>query len=407
MTGLVEPLREGWSTLPDMLVLGAKSRNRSHCFRLRLGTSVRLGQLRVDSPVTQSTSSQAARPAAGRLRRWLTQLTIVSAYAYPLALIATWLALGQVGESYWVTAALLYAPRVGFALPLLLLVPALLILRLRRLLWTQGVALLICLFPLMGLVLPGFSDSGNPTLKLLTFNVGGEQAGAEALLRDIEAEGVDVVLLQEANPWEGELLEGLKRRYPHTHASTQFMLGSRYPIVEATDPPRVPFFGRQRSPRFMRYVVDTPLGKLAIYNVHPLSPRGTLNIGRFRDTFHQVRTGKFLEGDAEADVTANAALRSNQVALVAKMAQAEQLPVLIAGDTNTPGLSPAFRRHLGQYRDAFRRASYGFGYTYPQRLPFLRLDRVLASPELGFCSFTLGCADSSDHFCVVTEVVKL
>lgn len=341
------------------------------------------------------------------MRRWLVSAIVASAYGYTLGLVAVWFALAFVGERWWVTAALLYAPRFAFALPLVPLALALWLAGRRRLLWTQGLALLVCLFPLMGLVLPGFSSSraAGPELKLLTFNVSSEQAGAEAILQRLDEAKADLVLLQEASE-EGPLFDGLAARYPHTHASTQFLLGSRFPILEASEPPRVPFFGRQRSPRFMRYLIDSPLGKLAVYNVHPLSPRGTLNIGRLGDAFHQVRTGKFLQGNPEADVGANSALRENQIALVARLAAQERAPVLIAGDTNLPGLSPALRRHLGAYADAFRAAGGGFGYTYPQKLPFLRLDRVLASPGLDFRAFSLGCAGESDHFCVVVDVVR-
>jgi len=61
--------------------------------------------------------------------------------------------------------------------------------------------------------------------------------------------------------------------------------------------------------------------------------------------------------------------------------------VLIAGDTNLPGLSWALATLLGDYHDAFDEAGRGFGYTYPAwHRSWLRIDRVLGGPRLRFLS---------------------
>lgn len=352
-------------------------------------------------------SSNVARLRASRLRHYLERLLVVSAWAYPAGLITAWLALALVGEGWWVTAALLYAPRLLFAAPLLLLVPGLLLIRRRNLLWTQALAALVTLFPLMGLCLPWFAsgDAAAKGVKVMSFNVASEWMGADAVLREVDAMKPDIVLLQEAS-WGGPLLEGLKKRYPHAEASTQFVIGSRYPILEQTEPKKVPHYGRERSPRFMRYLIQAPFGNVALYSLHPISPRGTLGIHGFRGTFHNLRTGQLHLKDPEADIGANAALRTAQVTAAASMARSERVPVLFAGDTNLPGLSATLRRQLGEYSDAFRQTSWGFGYSYPQKYPFLRLDRIMASQELTFRDFERGCVGVSDHFCVMADVVK-
>jgi endonuclease/exonuclease/phosphatase family metal-dependent hydrolase len=102
----------------------------------------------------------------------------------------------------------------------------------------------------------------------------------------------------------------------------------------------------------------------------------------------------------------NATLRAKQIEAAASMAGREKHPVLIVGDTNLPGLSAALHRHLSGYRDAFRSASWGFGYTFPQRRAFLRLDRIMAGPELTFSEFQVGCQGASDHFCVASRVIR-
>jgi endonuclease/exonuclease/phosphatase family metal-dependent hydrolase len=187
---------------------------------------------------------------------------------------------------------------------------------------------------------------------------------------------------------------------------TQFQVANRFPIVEQTDPDRLPYFGRQRSPRFMRYVIDSSLGRLAVYNVHPISPRGTMGAGTFRAALHLARKGAPLEGDAASNVAENVGLRSMQIETVARMAATETVPVVIGGDFNLPGTSPVLRKNLGPFKDGFRTASWGFGYTFPAKYPWLRLDRILTSSDLDVVSFQHGCSDASDHRCVVADLQR-
>jgi endonuclease/exonuclease/phosphatase family metal-dependent hydrolase len=357
--------------------------------------------------VTQAEPPTDARGRKSSVaRRWVQRLLVVGAYAYPATLLGLCLAFTYLGEDWWVTAALLYVPRVLWALPLLVLVPGLWLLRRRRLLGAQALALTMVVFPLLGFVLPGPTLSPTrSSFKLMSFNVNSGYGGVTRLLDAIDAEKPDLVLLQEA-PYGGPLLDGLKARFAYAESSTQFMIGSRFPILERTDPDKIQNHGRLRSPRFMRYVLATSSGKLAVYSLHPISPRGTLGVYRLRGLVHQLRSGAMLAEDAESDLQQNAELRSQQIRLAASMAGKETRPVLLAGDTNLPGLSAALRRNLSSYRDAFRSASWGLGYTFPARHAFLRLDRVMGSAPLAFADFHVGCPGVSDHLCVSVSVIQ-
>jgi len=83
--------------------------------------------------------------------------------------------------------------------------------------------------------------------------------------------------------------------------------------------------------------------------------------------------------------------------------------LLIAGDLNMPSLSPTSHRIFSDYQDGFEQAGWGFGHTFPNRSGlrmWLRLDRILASRELAFVDFELGCMRASDHYCVVAELQR-
>ena len=72
------------------------------------------------------------------------------AAGYLLGLVAVALALPLVGERWWITTALLYLPRFGFALPLPFVMLALVLFGPRRLLLLLPLPLLVLLFPIMG-----------------------------------------------------------------------------------------------------------------------------------------------------------------------------------------------------------------------------------------------------------------
>lgn len=340
------------------------------------------------------------------MRSWFTTCLKVLAIAYPLSLLLVAAALAFVGEHWWITTLALYLPRVAFALPLPFLVVLLLVFRQRRYLWTQLGAALIVLFPLMGLTLPSLASKrdGEPVLRILSFNVNTGYSGPDAVAQKIDEHAPDVVVLQEALSPQ-PFIELMKSRYPHVENAGQFVLGSRYPVLSTRHPGYLPYYGRTRSPRFIQHRLDTPLGPIALYNVHPISPRGVLQVNRLRGVFHLLRTGQLLAGDPEFDVKYNAGLRALQIETVAKLAAGEPDPVVIAGDTNLPGLSRVLGK-LSAYEDGFSQAGSGFGYTFPSNRAWLRIDRVFASEALRFVSFQVGCEGVSDHLCVVAELQR-
>ena len=195
-----------------------------------------------------------------------------------LALLATVAVLfAYVGEQWWVSGVGLYLPRALLAVPLPATVIALVAAGLRRLIWTQALASALLVFPLMGFAVhfPLFRASALPALRVLSYNVNSTTGGVGAIVEEIDRHSPDVVLLQEVASTDA-LADLLRARYSTVEISGQFMFASRYPLLSTREPPRIPYEGRLRSPRFVQQVLDTPLGHIVFYNVHPLSPRETL-----------------------------------------------------------------------------------------------------------------------------------
>lgn len=340
------------------------------------------------------------------MRPWLSRAIAVAGFLYPVALGVILLLFCVVGERWWVTAVALYLPRFGWGLPLPILILALWWAKRPRLLWTQAVAFGILWFGLMGFVMPWpVAASHGATLRVLSYNANSGAAGPDALDAEIARFSPDFVALVEVlYTDDSSVVAMLRRRYPIVTGSTQFIVASRFPIVETTSPPKLDYYGALRSPRFVRYVVASPLGKVAVYVMHPISPRESFYKMRGEGLRREIASGRLFHGTHAPEVEDNCGLRRLQAEAVSQAAARETLPVVIVGDTNLPVRSQIYAQHLSKFVDGFVAASWGFGYTYPRKLPWMRLDRILSNDRLRFTNFEVGSSKASDHLCVVADL---
>jgi endonuclease/exonuclease/phosphatase (EEP) superfamily protein YafD len=341
------------------------------------------------------------------MKTWLERITVLSAIAYPAGLAAVALAFRLVGERWWLTGAALYLPRLAFALPLPFVVLAIVGYRMRSLILAPIAAAALLLFPLMGLVLPRPRPAGDgATMRVLSLNANSGYSGVAAIVGAIDHYSPDLLLMQEITAGPNDpLIEALASRYRTVNGTGQFIVASRFPLSSIHEPDRFFHDLEWHSPRFMRYVGETPLGTLVIYNVHPVSPRQGLYRIRGAGLRNEIASGRLFEGVAGPDVQANSELRKSELDVLLQSAGAETLPTLIAGDTNLPGLSPLLGEFDRRYRDGFQEAGWGFGYTFPAKRPWMRIDRMFANAaQLRFAHFEVGCAGASDHLCVVADL---
>jgi vancomycin resistance protein VanJ len=339
-------------------------------------------------------------------RRLLRRCVVFGCFAYLLGLMGSLLALRFVGDHFWLTGVAMYLPRVLFGLPCLVFVPVLLWLGMQRLLWTQLVAAVIVVFPLMGFVVPRpIASAGAEPLRVLSYNVARCNAGEDALVAAIQKHSPDVVALQEVCYDSKPIQDRLRQIYPEVHASGQFLLASRYPLTDVREAGTFEYGDRTRTEHYVRYELSTPLGPVAVYNLHPGSPRWALYAVLGMRVRTSIRAGTFWRGGAaEGTVRENFEVRERQLAAVSRTAAGESIPRILCGDTNVTNLSPLLAEYFGDYQDGFTSAGWGFGYTFPSGEPWLRLDRIMASQELRFVSFQVGCSDESDHRCVIAQI---
>jgi len=291
-----------------------------------------------------------------------------------LAGLVIFLAILGLGERSRLSLLALYAPRQPFLVVAVLgaLLAPLARRRVRLLVALQAVACLVVLFPVMGLHLGSARTSEFP-IRLASYNVYFGKLGRPQLLEEIAAMPADIILVQATYASMGE---AVKARFPgrSVHEYDDFLLVTRYPIVRVEEPPPLP---DGTLAKFVDYLLETDAGPLRVFNVHPFSPRHAL-----------------FDDDQTND---NIRHREEQIAAVARAARRDDTPFVIAGDTNLPGLSSVSRRYLGDLHDAFDDVGFGFGYTFPAKRPWMRIDRALAAGAITFVDVRVGARGASDH----------
>ncbi len=291
-----------------------------------------------------------------------------------LAAVVAFIAVLLLGEQSRLTLILLYLPRA----PLLVAtiagtLAAKLTLRGVRFLVAAHVILsLVVIFPVMGFTFAPSRAAERP-IHVVSYNVFFGKAGRPALIDELVAMPVDILVLQAAF---GSLGDKLRERLPDRTIKQdgELVLVSKFPVRSMEVPP--PLVDGTKA-MFVKFVVDTPGGVLRIYDVHAFSPRHAL----------------FGDHEPGNDI----AQREGQIGATVDAARSDVPPFIIAGDTNLPALSAIARRHFAGLTDAFPDVGIGFGYTFPAKRPWMRIDRVFGGDGVRFDDVHVGPQGASDH----------
>lgn len=329
----------------------------------------------------------------------LRRLSIVCAVGYPIALVLVVLALRLVGERWWVTAAALYLPGLGFGLPLPFVAAAAWLWAPRRFLALQAVSLAVLVFPIMGLSLGPDrwrAPAAGPVLRVLSLNVGFAADTATAVARQAAATGADVVLLQDAGRTVPQRITRLLQGWS-VRTDGEFVIATRHRIREVYVPPRLVYAQGSGGAHYVHYALDTPIGPVDVLNVHPTTPRPAIEELRGNGFRGEILSGRLFSSRAGGAMDWNVFRRNRQLEGIAARAAASPNPLVIAGDTNLPHQSRMLREHLGPFDDAFVRAGVGFGYTFPAKRPWMRIDRVLMNRKFVALEAWVWDAPATDH----------
>jgi vancomycin resistance protein VanJ len=328
-----------------------------------------------------------------RFPRRFRRPVVVCSWLYLALSLALWLLLSQ-AEVWWPATVLLFSPRWVFALPLVLLVPAAMLVRSLR---SFAVLLVTAIFiggPVMSFNIPWqtltTSRPAGASFRVMTLNMHYTKGNAVALDDMIDRVQPDVVAIQE---WPGEKESQLKySREWHVKSNSGLFFASRHPIRKVVE------LGGHSTGEFAsasRYDVETPGGLIYVFSIHTASSREGIS-----GTLRESRKGP----DA---LRANSLHRRAQQENIAAEAARCSGPVLVVGDFNTPPESPIFDEIWNGYTDAFRAAGWGWGYTFAGAKTMVRIDHILANRAWGVTACRVGPAIGSPHRPVIADLVLL
>lgn len=336
--------------------------------------------------------------------RWIRRSLIFTTLAYAISLCLILLALEYHGEKNLTLAFLLYAPPLGWLLPLFPLVPLCLLFCPR---WTLVYIPCVCILLLgyMDYNWTGGSKPDGPSLKILINNIG--QKGKTSLTPFIEREQPDVIALQEA---------GRERQfaaaYPDRHVVGigEFTLISKFPILNSGAVREATWLGQPAAAWFEIEVNGAPL---VIYNVHIPSPRSDLSKLSGRGLALGVIgwAGGRL-GDVRDRYQASWDLRINFADALAEVIENDKRPKLAVGDFNMPAHGRVYHRMTRELSDAFAESGRGYGFTMPGKTrnpialfgPWMRLDYILCGEGLRPASCRVEPDRESQHRAVVAVI---
>ena len=331
-----------------------------------------------------------------RTARWL---AIAGATLYCLGVVGLAALWSFAPSAHW-SIALSNIFAAGFFLPLLLLVPAALLLRSRwmYLVTASSFVVFLALFGARFVPRAGPAMAGGTTLRVVTFNQLFYSTHMDDQLAAIRAQHADLVALQELAPPVAEAMRrDLKTIYPYqilspSNSAAGIGLLSRYPLEPADG-----MDGAQGQWAILRVagqkitVANVHLHFSGISRIH--SQRfGSLSYFRMYDT-----SGRLRQADALRQAARNVSGG-----------------LIMMGDFNTGDREPGYAVLASELHDAFGETGTGFGFTFPNHkrmgpitipVPLVRIDYVWTRGSVVPVAAHVNCDDGgSDHCMVVADL---
>ncbi|MEO8611759.1 MAG: endonuclease/exonuclease/phosphatase family protein [Chloroflexota bacterium] len=327
------------------------------------------------------------------------------ASAYILLLLGYLILRLAFGDSLWWLALLNAMAHLGF-LPLIVLFPLALLID-RRTAFRLMPLMLIAGLWFGPYFLPKLiPETTNSTLRMLTFNVWGDNprmGDVEAWIRDSNA---DLVLLQEIPETYSENgFSNLLDVYPYQFVQSLEMRTWGNAILS-----RIPFAETENfdlegdgTPSHQRVTFDWQRTTIALYNIHLLIPIGD------QAHFSTPIDNPFLHLALKYDD----APRDAEIGRLSERIDAEPLPFLMGGDFNTSDQSVIYQQLAAHRRDSFREVGRGFGASWPLAVngefpafipPLLRMDYIWHSDSFQTVSAQQGPPLGSDHLALLATL---
>lgn len=332
--------------------------------------------------------------------RYFKQVVIFLAYSYS-AFIICYLILRLIfWERMWIVAFIgTFTPLIF--LPILLL--PLLAFSIIKNRWFSIVSSVACILLISWLHVKYFSPestsltNSHPSIKILSHNVGWHTTQSPTLVKLINQQQPDIIFLQEIVRKHTTAFTSLKTDYPYQIDTPPVGILSKYPILSS----EILHLGNHPETQ-QRATIKFNQQEIVIYNMQATGP--WLKRSKILP-FLKIPVYKYAQ-------------RFPEIQDLVERIQKETLPVIVGGDFNMTDETQDYYTVQKVLQDAFLKAGFGFGFTWPHgflakrfnlklNYPVCRIDYIWYSKHWGAKSSSVLEATESDHLPVAAELVLL
>ncbi|MEG3921334.1 endonuclease/exonuclease/phosphatase family protein [Microcoleus sp. T3_A4] len=274
--------------------------------------------------------------------------------------------------------------------------------------WFTIISAIACIFLISWMHIKYFSPApinltnSQPSLKILSHNVGWYATQSPTLFKLIHQQKPDIIFLQEIVRKHTErAFTWLKADYPYQIGTPPVGILSKYPIVSS----EILHLAGHRETQ-QRAIIKFNEQEVVIYNMQATGP-----------WFKKSRLGRFLKIPVY-----KYGKRAPEIQDLVERVERENLPVIVAGDFNMTDETQDYDRVQKVMQDSFRKSGLGFGFTWPNgwelkllvkrsnwrlNYPVCRIDYIWYSNHWGAKSSSVLEATESDHLPVGAELILL
>jgi endonuclease/exonuclease/phosphatase (EEP) superfamily protein YafD len=293
----------------------------------------------------------------------------------------------------WIALANEVSPHLFVPAPILLVVSLLLRARVAFAIGVAPIALFAALYGMRFVPAPAAS-AGPESQEIVVYsaNVAERRTGYAPLLTQVARAQVDVFAVQEPSPRTNDLQEGLATLLPYHVLEPQrngrgVGVWSRFPILDA----QTLNLGEERGNLSQRVRLDVGGRVVTLYNVH-------------------------LNAPFVPDWAYDAGMRRRQVEALLTDVQAQDGPVILAGDFNLTERTYDYRRLAQTLTDGYAAAGWGrgLGLTFPTPewakplglwlAPYVRIDYVWTGAGVSAREVRVVDGNGSDHLGLVARI---
>ena len=263
------------------------------------------------------------------------------------------------------------------------------------------------------------TSSGDPTLKIMTYNVGrfslhDEASGvhnrsqcADSIFAFIRAQQPDIVCLQEFRISDVNKVRSYLSRQMKDYKADFYLFpsanGSAFGNVTLS---RIPVVGKGK----IKFEESANLAIYTDYRIHDRSFRVyNCHFESYNISFPGIirgvlRADKAVMSETGIKMKRSIIRRPKQVDMV--FSDIERCPVesFVCGDFNDNPVSYSYYRMTKGRKDSFREAGEGFGATFARLWPLLRIDYLLLPDRFNAIEHHTPRIKFSDHYPVITTV---